>query len=69
MQLLNGGWGGRLSQFSANPNRWEDGKDVAEFNPLIQKMDEAYPQSRWLAALQNDFAARANWVHQRLSKC
>ena len=56
-----GGWGGRLSQSKTNPNRWEDGEDVADFNPITQKMDLAYPQIRWLEALQNDFAARADW--------
>ena len=50
-----GGWGGRLSQSKTNPNRWEDGEDVADFNPITQKMDLAYPQIRWLEALQNDF--------------
>lgn len=56
-----GGWGGRLKQSKANPNRWEDGEEVADFNPITQKMDLAYPQIRWLKALQNDFAARADW--------
>ena len=56
-----GGWGGRLNQSKTNPNRWEDGKEVADFNSFTQKMDLAYPQTRWLIALQNDFAARADW--------
>ena len=56
-----GGWGGRLKQSKTNPNRWEDGEEVADFNPITQKMDLAYPQIRWLEALQNDFAARADW--------
>jgi Protein of unknown function (DUF1593) len=56
-----GGWGGRLKQSKTNPNRWEDGADVADINPLTQKADPAYPQIRWLQALQNDFAARADW--------
>jgi hypothetical protein len=56
-----GGWGGRLIQSKLNPNRWEDGDDAADFNPLTQKVDLAYPQIRWLTALQNDFAARADW--------
>jgi Protein of unknown function (DUF1593) len=56
-----GGWGGRLKVSKTNPNRWEDGEDVADFNPITKKMDMAYPQIRWLAALQNDFAARADW--------
>lgn len=56
-----GGWGGRLKQSKTNPSRWEDGDEVADFNPVTQKMDLAYPQIRWLEALQNDFAARADW--------
>jgi Protein of unknown function (DUF1593) len=56
-----GGWGGRLKQSKINPTRWEDGEEVADFNPITQKMDLAYPQIRWLEALQNDFAARADW--------
>jgi hypothetical protein len=56
-----GGWGGRLKQSATNPNRWEDGNDMMDYNPLSQKMDLAYPQIRWLEALQMDFAARADW--------
>jgi hypothetical protein len=56
-----GGWGGRLSQSKTQPSRWEDGEDVADFNPISQKTDLAYPQIRWLEALQYDFAARADW--------
>ncbi len=56
-----GGWGGRLKQSVADTSRWEDGEATADYNPLTKKMDLAYPQVRWLAALQNDFAARADW--------
>ncbi len=56
-----GGWGGRLKQSKTIPTRWEDGEEVADFNPISQKIDQAYPQIRWLEALQNDFAARADW--------
>lgn len=56
-----GGWGGRLKQSGTQPNRWEDGEATADYNPLTKKMDLAYPQVRWLKALQNDFAARADW--------
>ncbi len=56
-----GGWGGRLKQSATNPSRWEDGEATADYNPLTKKMDLAYPQVRWLAALQHDFAARADW--------
>tara|TARA_R110002167_G_scaffold65757_15_gene186046 strand:- start:461 stop:1972 length:1512 start_codon:yes stop_codon:yes gene_type:complete len=56
-----GGWGGRLQQSETSPNRWEDGEDVADLNPISGKMDLAYPQIRWLKTLQLDFAARADW--------
>jgi len=56
-----GGWGGRLKQSDSLPSRWEDGKDVADFNPYTQQLDQAYPQTRWLEALQLEFAARADW--------
>jgi hypothetical protein len=56
-----GGWGGRLVPSDSIPNRWEDGQDVADFNPYTREMDPAYPQTRWLEALQLEFAARADW--------
>jgi hypothetical protein len=56
-----GGWGGRMVKSTKNPFRWEDGKHVTDFNPYTKKNDAAYPQVRWVDALQNDFAARADW--------
>lgn len=56
-----GGWGGRLVQSKAQPNRWEDGIETVEFNPYTQKMDTAYAQVRWVEAIQKDFATRADW--------
>lgn len=56
-----GGWGGRMVKAKANPYRWEDGKEVTDYNPFTQKPDAAYPQTRWIPALQNDFASRADW--------
>jgi hypothetical protein len=56
-----GGWGGRLVQSKENPNRWEDGENTADFNPYTKTMDKTYAQTRWVEALQNDFAARADW--------
>lgn len=44
-----------------NKNRWEDGKSVADINPYTKQEDTAYPQARWINAIQNDFAARADW--------
>jgi hypothetical protein len=57
----DGGWGGRLVQSAVTPSRWEDGKAAADFNPFTKKMDDAYAQTRWIPAIQNDFAARADW--------
>ncbi|GAA1512180.1 DUF1593 domain-containing protein [Dactylosporangium maewongense] len=50
-----GGWGGR---FATNATGWIDTTDV---NPNTGANDRAYPQTRWVADLQNDFAARADW--------
>ncbi len=56
-----GGWGGRLVQSAEQPNRWEDGKQVLDFNPFKDTLDATYPQIRWIEAIQQDFAARADW--------
>lgn len=56
-----GGWGGRFVATKNNPYRFEDNEDAADFNPETNKMDMTYPQTRWLEAMQLDFAARANW--------
>ena len=56
-----GGWGGRLVQSADQPNRWEDGKEVLDFNPFTDTLDATYPQIRWIEAIQEDFAARADW--------
>jgi hypothetical protein len=56
-----GGWGGRLKQSKTDSTRWEDGDDVADFNPFTKKMDATFGQTRWLDVLQYDFAARADW--------
>jgi hypothetical protein len=63
-----GGWGGRLKRSATKPNLWEDGKDVTDNNPFSQKEDLSYPQTRWLEALQNDFAARADWCVKNYSE-
>ncbi|WP_221391772.1 DUF1593 domain-containing protein [Dyadobacter sp. NIV53] len=56
-----GGWGGRMVQSKSNPFRWEDGKHVTDFNPFTKTDDAAYPQTRWIDVIQNDFAVRADW--------
>jgi hypothetical protein len=56
-----GGLGGRFAKSAANPNRWEDGAAVSDLSPYTGKPETSYPQVRWIATLQNDFAARADW--------
>ncbi|MCJ8164065.1 DUF1593 domain-containing protein [Pontibacter sp. E15-1] len=56
-----GGWGGRMVQSKENPNRWEDGEHVTDYNPFTKKADTTFPQTRWIDVLQQDFAARADW--------
>lgn len=56
-----GGLGGRFVQSPTNPRRWEDGRHVTDLNPETGEEESSYPQVRWIKALQNDFAARADW--------
>ncbi|MHA8051420.1 DUF1593 domain-containing protein [Aquirufa sp. ROCK-SH2] len=63
-----GGWGGRFVASKENPYRFEDNQNSADFNPELGKMDINYSQTRWLIALQKDFAARANWCIQPFEK-
>ena len=56
-----GGWGGRLVQSETNPNRWEDGEGATDFNYYSGQYDTNFAQARWVAEIQNDFAARADW--------
>lgn len=50
-----------MVQSQTNPYRWEDGNTVTDYDPYTKKQDAAYPQTRWIPVLQNDFAARADW--------
>ena len=63
-----GGWGGRFAISKDNPNRFEDNESAADFNPELGKLDINYAQTRWLIALQEDFAARANWCIKPFQK-
>ncbi len=63
-----GGWGGRLVQSKTNLNHWEDGSEVADFNPFTRQKDFVYSQTRWIEPLQNDFAARADWCVKPFAK-
>jgi hypothetical protein len=56
-----GGWGGRFVQSAENPFRYEDGPRSADMNVETRKLDNNFPQTRWLKAIQEDLAARADW--------
>ncbi|WP_428666019.1 nucleoside hydrolase-like domain-containing protein [Runella sp.] len=56
-----GGWGGRMTQSPTNPYRWEDARTLTDYNHFTKKEDASFPQTRWIDALQLDFAARADW--------
>ncbi|WP_116127083.1 DUF1593 domain-containing protein [Lewinella sp. IMCC34183] len=56
-----GGWGGRLVASDSVANRWEDAAAADDYNPYTGQADGAYAQTRWLPAIQADFAARADW--------
>ncbi len=64
-----GGWGGRFVQSSENPYRYEDGPRSADFNKETGKMDNNFPQTRWLKSIQEDLAARADWCIKPFSQC
>ncbi|GAD99396.1 conserved hypothetical protein [Paecilomyces variotii No. 5] len=54
-----GGWGGRLIQNSTSPNLWT--MDKSEKNQAGAEIAD-YTTKRWVAAIQNDFAARMQWT-------
>lgn len=56
-----GGWGGRLVPSIEQSGRWEDGVLAADYNPHTNELDRTFPQTRWIPAIQSDFAARADW--------
>jgi len=56
-----GGWGGRFVQSKTNVHLWKDGMNVTDYNFDNKKEDPEFPQARWVDAIQNDFAARADW--------
>ncbi|WP_116106619.1 DUF1593 domain-containing protein [Lewinella sp. IMCC34191] len=56
-----GGWGGRLVPVDSAGTRYEDLAAAADYNPFTRKRDNAYAITRWIPALQRDFAARADW--------
>jgi len=57
-----GGWSGRLSPSASTNNLWEDNEGSFDYNPYTKKLDKYYSQTRWIDAIQNDFAARVNWT-------
>ncbi|KAJ5994831.1 hypothetical protein N7481_001808 [Penicillium waksmanii] len=54
-----GGWGGRAKQNSTSPDLW-----VMVQSEVAQNGSEVdlYTMSRWIAPIQNDFAARMQWT-------
>ena len=50
-----GGWGGRFAEVDYG---W---LDTSDHNPYTGRADRSFPQTRWVEAIQNDFAARADW--------
>ncbi|MEA1787078.1 DUF1593 domain-containing protein [Arenibacter sp. GZD96] len=63
-----GGWSGRFVPNKDNPYRYEDGEAASDRNPETGKWDTSYPQTRWIKAMQLDFAARADWCVQPYEK-
>ena len=53
-----GGWAGRLEKSDAAPRLWRSGND---HNPHTDAAQPYYTTIRWMPAVQNDFAARADW--------
>ena len=53
-----GGWGGRF--IKEKNNKWTT-VGVADFNSYTSKLDNDFPQSRWIETMQLDFAARVDW--------
>jgi hypothetical protein len=54
-----GGWGGRRKQNSTSPNLWVlVDKEVGKNGSQV----ENWTTDRWVAAAQNDFAARMQWT-------
>ncbi|KAI9925387.1 hypothetical protein ASPWEDRAFT_156782 [Aspergillus wentii DTO 134E9] len=54
-----GGWGGRAQQNKTSPNLWVMAEDEKSQNG---SRIAGYTTNRWIAAAQNDFAARMQWT-------
>ncbi|KAJ5295762.1 hypothetical protein PENANT_c001G08478 [Penicillium antarcticum] len=54
-----GGWGGRAKQNSTSPDLWVMAETEAGQNGTEVGL---YTMSRWIAPIQNDFAARMQWT-------
>lgn len=63
-----GGWGGRFVQSKENAYRFEDGPRSADLNTETGLLDNNFPQTRWLKAIQEDLAARADWCIKPYAK-
>ncbi|NCI48198.1 DUF1593 domain-containing protein [Sediminibacterium soli] len=63
-----GGWGARFERSKQNPHLWVDATAPADYNGFTKKADAHFSQTRWIEALQNDFAARADWCVKPFSQ-
>jgi hypothetical protein len=53
-----GGWGGRLQKSKTDDITYTESMD---YNPYTRKPASPYTAARWMPAIGNDFAARADW--------
>ncbi len=53
-----GGWGGRFSPI----NNTTYVNNVMDYNPYTKQYELSYTLTRWFDAIQNDFAARIDWI-------
>lgn len=61
-----GTWCGRLTLNGIPQNRAED---YTEYNPYTGKDDKSFCSTRWLPALQEDWAARSDWTVAGYEDC
>ena len=55
-----GGPGGQRPPREEKP-KVEFDRTQGDYNPFKDDVDSAFPQTRWVPVIQNDFAARADW--------
>ncbi len=55
-----GGWGGRFGEVKTDSGSVFN-NSVLDYNPYTKQYEAQYTLSRWFDAIQEDFAARADW--------